>query len=146
MALIRGSRGIVYIVHQFTPKFVEAGLFNPSAEDREMLGVVTALNRQIHELAPVLNSPTVENGAHGESSDEAVPIEIMVKRHGGATYVFAAAVRRGRTRGAFHVAGLPARATAEVLGEERTLDVTDGRFEDDFGVWDVHLYRITPAG
>ena len=41
-------------MHQFNP-FNEAALLS----DAEMLAAVTAMNRQIHALAPVLNSPTV---------------------------------------------------------------------------------------
>ena len=52
MALIRGARGLIYFVHQFKPTFQEAALL----EDPEMLSAVTAINQQIHQLAPVLNS------------------------------------------------------------------------------------------
>ena len=53
MALVHGSRGLIYFVHQFKPKFNEHALL----DDPEMLAAVTAVNRQIRELAPVLNSP-----------------------------------------------------------------------------------------
>ena len=45
-----------------------------------MLAAVTAINRQIRELAPVLNSPTVANGVTVHSSAAAAPIAAMVKR------------------------------------------------------------------
>ncbi|MGH7969149.1 MAG: hypothetical protein ACREIC_10530, partial [Limisphaerales bacterium] len=51
MSLIQGSRGLIYFVHQFKPNFREAALL----DDPEMLAGVTALNRQITRLAPVLN-------------------------------------------------------------------------------------------
>ena len=38
--------------------------------------------------------------------------------------------------------GLPAKAVVEVIGEGRTIAVTGGRFEDAFGAYDVHLYRV----
>ena len=56
MSLIRGSRGLIYFVHQFAPSFKEAALL----DDPEMLAAVTAINRQIRELAPALNSPTLD--------------------------------------------------------------------------------------
>ena len=55
MALIHGSRGLIYFVHQFKPRFNEHALL----DDPEMLTAVTAINRQIHDLAPVLNSPSL---------------------------------------------------------------------------------------
>ena len=56
MSLIHGSHGLIYFVHQFKPRFREAALL----DDPEMTEAVTALNRQITQLAPVLNSPTIE--------------------------------------------------------------------------------------
>jgi hypothetical protein len=137
MALIHGSRGLIYFVHQFQPVFNEHALL----DDPEMLAGVTAINRQIRELAPVLNSPTVADGATVTSSAEAVPIDAMVKRHDGATYVFSVGMRNAPARGSFTVRGVK-NATAEVLGEERKIAVKDGKFSDDFQAYDAHLYRI----
>jgi hypothetical protein len=66
----------------------------------------------------------------------------MTKRHGGAVYVFAVGMRDGETTARITVAGLKGRARAEVLGEGRGLEVTDGAFRDQFKPWDVHLYKI----
>ncbi|MBI3829286.1 MAG: hypothetical protein HY291_07205 [Planctomycetes bacterium] len=138
MSLIAGARGLIYFVHEWKPKFNEHALLN----DPEMLAGVTAINKQILALAPALNSPTVKDGAAVKSSSEETPIEIMVKKHGGATYVFAVGMRNAEAKGAFTVAGLKGKAKAEVIGEDRTLDVNDGAFEDAFKPYDVHLYKI----
>jgi hypothetical protein len=141
MALVRGSRGLIYFVHQFKPTFVEAGLL----ADAEMTAQVRAVNRQIHDLAPVLNSPTVVDGVAVESSAAGVPVEAMVKRQGGATYVFAVGLRDGTTAATFTLTGWTGRAEVEVLGEGRRLELRDGAFRDTFRPWDVHLYRIRPG-
>lgn len=138
MSLIHGSTGIIYFVHQFQPSFNEWALL----DDPVMLPAVTAINAQIRELAPVLNSPTLTDGATVQSSVAEVPIAVMTKRHDGATYVFAVGMRNGAADGTFVVPGVPAAATAEVIGENRTLPVTDGRFTDSFAPYAVHLYRI----
>lgn len=138
MALIRGSMGLIYFVHQFQPSFIEAGLL----ADEEMLAAVTAINLQIHELAPVLNSPSLPDVATVGSSNAEAPIDWMVKRQGDTTYIFAACMRDGETRGTFEVAGLPAGAKVEVLGEDRSIDIANGGFSDDFAGYDVHLYSI----
>jgi hypothetical protein len=143
MALIHGSRGLIYFVHQFQPKFNEHALL----DDPEMLRAVTVLNRQIQDLAPVLNSPSLKDAATVRSSNADVPIDIMVKRQGGTTYVFAVAMRNAATRGSFQIQGLPAQSSAEVLGEgtpSRAIRVSEGRFEDDFQPFEVHLYAIRP--
>jgi hypothetical protein len=138
MSLVRGSRGIIYFVHQFKPQFIEAGLL----ADAEMLAAVTAINRQIRELAPVLNSRTIAEGLTVHSSSAEVPVEAMLKHRGDADYVFAVGMRDGTTTARFQLAGVKGSATAEVLGEDRTLSIRDGVFEDEFRPWDVHLYRL----
>jgi len=138
MSLIRGSRGLIYFVHQFKPKFIEAALL----ADPDMLAQVTAVNRQIHELAPVLNSPSVVGGVAVESSSPTVPVEAMVKRHDGSIYVFAVGMRDGTAEARFKIAGQIPGATAEVLGENRMIEIRDGAFRDTFEPWAVHLYRI----
>ena len=107
-----------------------------------MLAGVTAVNNQIHELAPVLNSPTIEDGATVKSSSAEVPIAVMTKRHDGATYVFAVGMRNAPTKGSFEVQGLSGTGTAEVIGEGRSISIRDGKFEDEFEPYDVHLYMI----
>lgn len=130
MSLIHGSRGLIYFVHQFQPKFIEAALL----ADPEMLAAVTALNRQITALAPVLNSPTVTGVATGQSPT----VDVLVKRHGGATYLFAVEMRGAPASATFQVRGL----RVKVLGEDRTLAVRNGQFADTFQPYAVHLYRV----
>ncbi|MCH8289476.1 hypothetical protein IH992_00015 [Candidatus Poribacteria bacterium] len=138
MSLIHGSKGIIWFVHEFKPKFKEAALL----EDAEMLAAVTAINKQIHSLAPVLNSPTVKDGALVKSSREDVPVATMLKRYEGQTYLFAVGMRNAPTRATFKIRDLPTSAVAEVVGENRDLDVREGQFEDDFRAYDVHIYKI----
>jgi hypothetical protein len=134
MALIHGSQGLIYFVHQFKPKFREAALL----DDPEMVEAVTRLNRQVTELAPVLKSPGLTNEVKVNSSNAAVPIAAMVKKTAEARFIFAAAMRAGETQATFSVSGV---GSVEVLGENRTIPVKDGTFEDSFADWDVHLYR-----
>ena len=139
MSIIHGSRGIIYFVHQFKPKFIEAGLF----ADLEMLEAVTGLNAQIRDLAPVINAPEVAGAVTVVSSSPDVPVAMTVRRHAGATYVFTVCMRDAKTTATFTVKGLRAAARVEVLGENRRLTVAAGRFTDDFAPWSVHLYRVS---
>lgn len=138
MGLVHGSTGLIYFVHQFQPNFCEWALL----QDPEMLAAVTALNKQIQSLAPVLNSPTVADGATVTPSDANMPIACMVKRRGGATHLFTVGMRNAPVTGTFKVAGLPAAAKAEVIDEGREIAVTNGEFKDEFTPYAVHLYRI----
>jgi len=136
MSLIHGSTGLIYFVHQFKPKFVEASLL----QDADLLAGVTSINQQIQSLAPALNSPTIPDGATVTTSGAEAPVDLLVKRQGDSIWVFAAAMREKGTKASFNVRG--ARGSAEVLGENRTIALRDGTFDDEFKPYDVHLYRI----
>ena len=68
-----------------------------------------------------------------ESSNKVVPVATMVKKQGGATYVFAVAMKPGETQATFALDGLPAGVQVEVLGEDRKIEPADGKFQDHFG-------------
>jgi hypothetical protein len=138
MALIHGSRGIVYFVHQFKPTENEHALL----DDPEMLAEVTATNREVRSLAKVLNSSTVSGIAEVQSSSAEAPVDVMVKRDDKSLYVFSVGVRNSAATAKFTVKGLPDRARAEVIGESRIIRVAKGQFTDTFAPYEVHLYRI----
>jgi len=98
--------------------------------------------KQIRELAPVLNSPTVKNIVTVKSSDEKVPIDCMLKCSGRTAYIFAACMRDAPATATFEVKWLPAKAEAAVIGENRTIAAEGGTFQDSFGPYDVRIYRV----
>ena len=138
MSLIHGSKGLIYFVHEWEPKFDEAALLH----DPEMLREVTAINHQITELAPVLNSPTVIDTVQVSSSDRQVPVAVMLKQHEGASYLFAVAMRNGDTTATFTLKGLTGDKAVAVLGEDRSLSARGGAFSDTFKSWAVRCYRM----
>jgi len=137
MALIAGCRGIDYFCHEFKPKHNGAGLLSHP----EQLQAVTAINKQITALAPVLNSPTIPNGAAVKSSNAEVPVSVMVKTFAGTRYVFAVALRDQETTATFTLKDT-GDAVAEVLGENRSVAVKGGLLADKFKGYDVHLYKL----
>jgi SAM-dependent methyltransferase len=149
MSIIHGSQGLVYFCHQFQPRFIEAGLL----ADEEMARAVTAINRQVQSLAAVINSPALPDAARatvdpaevaGDMAQLLGPagIALAVKKHGAATYLFAVRMEANPAKASFQVQGMSGAATARVIGEDRTLPVQDGRFQDDFGPSAVHLYQV----
>jgi hypothetical protein len=137
MALIHGARGLIYFAHQFKPRFIEAGLL----ADDEMTREVAAINRQIQELAPVLNSPDLTGTGSVSSSSAGIPIDFVVKQHAGATYLFAVSMREGETTGTFTLPDA-GDGEIEVLDENRTIRAKDGKWDDRFRDYQVHLYRL----
>ena len=142
MSLIRGSRGLIYFVHQFKPKSDNAALLH----DAEMLAAVTQINRQIIQLAPVLNRPTLGGAVTVQSKNPDVPVATMVKSSGGTTCLFAVGLRNGMTDATFTFAGVKGESLVEVLGENRALTATNGSFSDHFDPWAVHLYKLPALG
>jgi hypothetical protein len=138
MSLAHGSRGIIYFVHEFKPRSSDHALL----DDPAMLAAVTRINAQIRQLAPVLNSRTVEGAVTVASSSSQVPIDMMVKRQQGAIYLFAVGMRNAATTGSFSLPALPSEAQVQVLDEDRTLVARNGKFTDAFKAYDVHLYQI----
>ncbi|MBN1773412.1 MAG: hypothetical protein JXB32_19275 [Deltaproteobacteria bacterium] len=138
MALIHGAMGLGYFCHEFEPSFLEAGLLHYDDVREE----AAALNARIRELAPVLNTQSVGNAVTVTSSDAAVPVATMVKRTPEATWLFAVAMRDAPTRATFTLTCVAPEATAEVLGEDRTVALSGAVLTDDFAGYDVHLYRV----
>jgi len=137
ISLIHGSRGIVYFCHNFVPKTEPAALLG----DPDMMAAIQAINARILRLAPALNAPSLKGVVEVQTNDPQAPVELMVKRLGGWTYIFAAGMRKQSVEASFEIQGLPAGTTVEVLDEERTLEVDAGRFKDAFGPFGIHLYR-----
>jgi hypothetical protein len=138
MALIHGAMGIEYFCHQFSPTQDTRALLHDAA----MLSGVTALNQRIISLAPVLNDSTRNSLVSVASSNTAVPVDRMVKVHGGNTYIFAASMRSGATTATFTMSGMTGTKTAEVIDESRNVTVTNGVMSDAFSTYQVHLYKI----
>jgi hypothetical protein len=135
MALVHGAMGIGYFCHVFSPSFVEAGLL----ADTENAAAVGAIDVTIQTLAPVLNSRTVTNGVTVASAGV---VDTMLKRHDGATYLFAVEMRGAATTATFTLRDVT--GTVDVIDENRQIAIANGAFSDDFDGYAVHLYRISP--
>lgn len=143
MGIIHGSRGLIYFVHEFKPTFNEHALL----DDPEMLQAVTRLNREITDLAPAIHGEAVPigisiQGGEARAESEPRPVAAIARRSGRDTYVFAVGMRNAPCRAVFALSRARAGAVAEVIGEDRSIPVSDGKFADSFGPYGVRLYRI----
>jgi hypothetical protein len=135
-SIIAGARGILYFNHSFGGEcFSLHALREPCYADvRE---AVTATNAQITELAPVLNSWTVDGLVAVDG-----PARTLTKMHDGTFWVLAGATSPEGGSVTVTTSCLDD-GTVVVDGEDRTLPLRDGRFTDDFADGDaVHVYRI----
>lgn len=135
MALIHGAKGIGYFCHSFYPRQDDAALLH----DKEMMAAVKEINTQITSLAHVLNSKTIVDFARVTSSNPQVPVDIMTKKYDTDHYLFAVAMRNLPTKASFET---NAGKQVEVVGENRKIEIINGRFEDHFNGFEVHIYKI----
>jgi hypothetical protein len=139
LALIHGANGIGYFAHEFQPSFKEAGLLYY----QEISAAVKDINAQVQSFAPLLNSPSIENGISVSSTNPNVSIATMLKRTSEATFVFAVSMREESTSGEFILTNLPENAKVEVVDENRYLKLNEDKgFSDEFGAYEVHIYKI----
>jgi len=140
MSIIHGSMGIIYFVHQFKPVFIEAGLL----ADKEMSQAIKNINKQILELAPILNSPTLYRKDAVSVKNETLisPIALMVKMYNGTIYIFAVNIQEEPVKLKITMDGMPKGYVIEVYGEGRIITPKSSTFEDYFDGLEVHIYRI----
>ena len=140
MSLIHGSRGLIYFVHEWKPRFNESALLS----DPVLLEAIGRLNRRITALAPVLNQPSDTAGLVTRPADPEAPVAAMLKRGPaeGVCNVFAVAMRGRPGKARFAVSGRQGSEPVEVDGENRSLTAVNGEFEDAFGGYETRLYRL----
>jgi hypothetical protein len=134
IAIINGANGIMYFVHEWQPSFREDGVFRY----QDTVAELTKINKQIGELALLLNSPSLEDAA-----DIRAPVEIarMVKQDGDAIYVFAANMENKSGQARVSITSTVS-GVVTVLGEGRTIELKDGSFDDHFKGYGVHIYQV----
>jgi hypothetical protein len=130
-AIIHGSTGLVYFVHQFEPKFNEHALL----DDPKMLPAVTALNAEIQRLAPVLLSKPLS----GCSSDSA-SVHVAARSKGG-DYVFMASTLGKAVEASVTVPWKSGRLTM-APGEE-SVRVSDGKARLMLGPYQTAVFRFS---
>jgi hypothetical protein len=138
LALIHSANGVIYFIDSWNPSFREDAIFESTA----MVTAVTALNQQIKSLAPELNSANIPNIVAVASSNAAAPVDTMVKANGTSIYVFSAISRAGTATASYTIDGMTGNAVATVVGENRSVNVTAGKFSDSFAANGVHIYKI----
>ncbi|SDI66232.1 hypothetical protein [Nonomuraea jiangxiensis] len=138
-SIIHEARGVIYFNHSF------GGPCQTQHALRDACGArtrpaVTEVNAQLRQLAPVLNTQSLDYYSFGQGLDT------MLKEHQGSYYVFAM-LKRGVQPGvrSFRLPGGLSPSKVEVLFENREVPVSGGSFSDSFAKeYSYHIYKITP--
>lgn len=135
-SIIHGARGIIYFNHNFGGTCQSQHVLRDDCGATVRPAVAT-LNSQINQLAPVLNSATLD-GALTVSAG----VDATVKAYDGALYVIAGA-SNATSKVATFTLTCASGGTATVINEGRSLPVVAGSFRDTFTDGNaVHIYRI----
>lgn len=136
-SLIHEARGILYFNHNFEGDCQTQHVFREPCGDL-VRPAATQVNKQIAELAPVLNTQSYEYVLNPQ-------LDSMLKSHDGFHYVFAMVGRGNPAPGTYEMTlpnGIDA-THAEVLFENRTVPISEGRISDGFEAESsYHIYKI----
>lgn len=134
-AIVHGAKAIGYFTHSW-----ECPDYNQFCLSPEQETELTRTNQQITDLTPAIlgldRSQAVSDQEAGGGR-----VDVTAREYNGDLYIFAVSLERSAETVDFAIAGMPD-ATVEVIDESRTVNLTGGRFEDDFADLEVHLYRI----
>ena len=138
-SLIHEAKGVIYFNHNFGGECISQHVLRDAC-GAAIRPSVTETNRRVRELAPVLNTQSIQH-------QFSPALDTMFKEYNGSWYVFAM-TSRGSAPGS-HTLILPnglKAAKAEVLYENRTVPIDGGKFTDTFAAeYTYHVYKITPA-
>lgn len=132
LALVHGAKGIIYWAHTASRYYIR--------DYPDHWAYMKKLAGELHDLSPVLLTPDVARVVGLEPKD--APIDTMVKRLNGQTYVFAVNHENKAVKAKLSLPESKASAPADVLFEQRTVPVSDGSWQDDFKPLEVHVYRV----
>jgi hypothetical protein len=138
MAIAHGATGIIYFCHEFKPQQIEAGLL----EHPEIVEAVKQVNAEVTRFAPDLNSPTVPDAVELAPTTTPPAVKVLCKRSGRDLLLFAVSRTDTPQRVSLTVRGAAPDAPVQRLDDGRRLALRSGQFDDDFGPYEVHLYRI----
>lgn len=141
-AFIAGARGIIYFPFAFAgPCPTQMILRDTSGCYTGIQTTVREVNAQIKQLAPVLTAQFADGYVSMSSG-----IDAMAKAGpDGHYYVFAGNKDNASKTGTFTLDGITS-GTATVMGENRSVPITNGSFSDGFANGEaIHIYRIDPT-
>ncbi|GAA3884256.1 hypothetical protein GCM10022243_56280 [Saccharothrix violaceirubra] len=140
--ILHGATGINYFAHSFYTD--GKGEYSSVLTRPEIKERVKAVNARLKALAPVLNAASVP-GVSAKSRND-VPVSVLHKKASGARWVIAQtdgnATLPRSGKATVEITVPVSSGTATVVDENRTVPIVDGRIVDDFGPYQVHVYRF----
>jgi hypothetical protein len=135
-SIIAGARGVIYFNHSFGgPNPSQHCLRDPAYA--AVRASVKSTNELVTQLAPVLNAPFADGFVSASPSTRT-----MAKFYDSRYYVFSGSKENEASTSTFSLSEVDS-GTATVVGENRTIRITNGQFSDRFADGNaIHIYRI----
>ena len=135
-SIIAGAQGIIYFNHSFGgPNKTQHCLRDPAYAG--VRAAVKSTNQLVAQLAPVLNAPFADGFVSANPF-----VRTMAKFHDNRYYVFAGSRENRGSTPTLSLSGVDS-GTATVIGENRTILISNGQFSDSFADGNaIHIYRI----
>lgn len=134
-SILHGARGIVYFNHSFGGSCQTQHVLRDCGP--EMQQTLQQVNGTVTALAPVLNAPFVDGLVTPDPR-----LDVMAKYYQDELYVLAMPLSGPLSDAGVNV-GCTTSDTVEVVGENRTVPMSGGRFVDSF--YDgstMHVYKV----
>jgi hypothetical protein len=156
-ALIAGARGIIWFQHNFGGPCIDfrtiidgsspsSSMYNcqqtPGVALHDVVKALTRFDTEVNRLNAVLLSPFADGYVRSGND-----VSYMAKYSAGSYYIFAAAGKPGlppatNQKVSFSISGVKD-CRVEVLNEDRSIPVVNGKFSDVFGNENsFHIYRV----
>lgn len=132
LALVHGAKGIIYWAHTASKYYIR--------DYPDHWAYMKKLAGELHDLSPVLLTPDAD--VKVSLSPQNAPVDTMVKRLNGKTYVFTVNHDAKACTARISLPGSNASRPVEVLFEQRSVNVEKGSWTDDFKPLEVHVYRV----
>ncbi len=155
-AIIHEARGISYFQHNNDDSLGCRGAYSlvdcsGTAFGNAMYPKITAVNAQVKALAPVINTQSYYNASRVVNGFTYYyysfnnGTDAMLKTYNGSAYIFAdIGLQQSTGNKTFTLPTGVNGTTVEVIGENRTISVSNRQFTDNFASeYSHHIYRIS---
>lgn len=141
--IINGAQGILYFCHDFSPQSLgaHAALREPGIPD-----AMKAADETILAYGAVLKTANIAGTS--VVTDGPVNVIALTKQFEGYTYVFTMGDGNSNYRDGLAVnaeitiSGQTGTKTVTVMNDLRTVTMVNGKINDHFGPYEIHIYRI----
>jgi hypothetical protein len=142
--VVNGAQGVIYFCHDFTSHSLG---YNAALYESGMPAAMKAANESVKDYGAVLLKGANITGTT-VSTNGAVNVVVLAKQFNGDTFIFAMGDGNSTYRDGLAVdaeitlSGFTGSKMVEVLSDSRTITMSNGKINDHFEPYELHIYKI----